>query len=121
MRPPPALHHPPGDEETRKPHIRHQVVQPLGAQPQAPSLGASRQRPLIYVYDLPPLYNARIMQYRGDRFMCAWRGYEQNNGFTPTDWTYASEQYLHEAMLQSPHRWVREGGEEGLLTCMLRW
>lgn len=38
-----------------------------GAAGSLPILTQSRRRPLIFVYDLPPAYNARMLQYRNDR------------------------------------------------------
>jgi hypothetical protein len=53
-----------GDEVSRKPYIRTQTVVPQGALPEAPP-GATRKRPFIYVYDLPPLFHSHMQQVRG--------------------------------------------------------
>lgn len=38
--------------------------------------GGGRRRPLIYVYDVPPEYNTRMLQYKIDTRICSWRGYD---------------------------------------------
>ena len=53
----------PGLEESR-PWIRPHIETPASHDP-AP--GATRLRPLIWVYELPPDYNALLMQYRIER------------------------------------------------------
>ncbi|KAG2424862.1 hypothetical protein HYH02_015125 [Chlamydomonas schloesseri] len=68
-----------------------------------PLHGASR-RPLIYVYDLPPAYNSRMLQYRNDRGMCTWRAFGLGNHTETFAWTYGLEVLMHEMMLQSAHR-----------------
>lgn len=35
---------------------------PAAADP--PLVGQQRKRPFIYVYDMPPAYNTRMLQYR---------------------------------------------------------
>ena len=67
--------------------------------------GASlRQRPFIYVYDLPPLYNARMLQYKNKPNACSHRLFGSKNRSVFNDVNYAIETYLHEAMLTSAHR-----------------
>ena len=39
----------------------------------------SRLRPLIYVYDLPAMYNARMLQYRDGPDQCGHRFYAAGN------------------------------------------
>ncbi|KXZ54467.1 hypothetical protein GPECTOR_4g532 [Gonium pectorale] len=68
------------------------------------SFQQTRQRPLIYVYDLPPAYNARMLQYRNDRGVCVWRAFESGNRTAIFEWTYGLEVLMHEMMLQSEHR-----------------
>ena len=68
-----------------------------------------RRHPLIYVYNLPPDYNARLLQYKINPTACSWRGYEGNGTDLPTILEgngYAVETYLHEALLGSEHRQV---------------
>lgn len=38
----------------------------------AAAASTTRRRPLIYVYDLPPAYNSRLLQYRNEK--CAGEG-----------------------------------------------
>ncbi|GFR49029.1 hypothetical protein Agub_g11051, partial [Astrephomene gubernaculifera] len=64
----------------------------------------ARKRPLIYVYDLPPAYNARMLQYRNDRGLCTWRTFGSGNASETFGWTYGLEVLMHEMMLQSEHR-----------------
>ena len=41
----------------------------------------SRKRPLIYVYDLPPDYNSRLLQYKIDSRACSWRTFQVGSGW----------------------------------------
>ena len=41
-----------------------------------PVAGGGRKRPLIYVYDLPPDYNSRLLQYKIDSRACSWRTFQ---------------------------------------------
>ncbi|KAG1671014.1 hypothetical protein FOA52_014258 [Chlamydomonas sp. UWO 241] len=63
-----------------------------------------RLRPFIYVYDLPPAYNARMLQYRVEKTLCAWRGFWESNNTGKHPGTYGIEAAMHEMMLQSEHR-----------------
>lgn len=63
-----------------------------------------RRRPFIYVYDLPPLYNSRMLQYKIDPSACSHRLFGANNRSKFNNNNYAIETYLHEAMLTSAHR-----------------
>ncbi|KAL6758481.1 exostosin-like glycosyltransferase [Haematococcus lacustris] len=63
-----------------------------------------RPRPLIYVYDLPAAYNARMLQYRVDKMQCVWRAYGSGNTTLLANTLYGLEPLLHELMLQSEHR-----------------
>ncbi len=64
-----------------------------------------RRRPFIFVYDLPPDYNSRLLQYRIDPSACTWRQFDgQRNLSIFSGGGYAAEAYLHEAMLLSSHR-----------------
>jgi hypothetical protein len=51
-----------GDETTR-PWLNKVVRLPPAAAP-TPKAGLLRKRPFIYVYDMPPAYNTRMLQYR---------------------------------------------------------
>lgn len=53
--------------------------------------GTNRSRPLIYVYDLDPLYNSRMIQYRHVGEDCVPRLFNPANGSYHTAWTYALE------------------------------
>ena len=64
----------------------------------------SRRRPFIYVYDLPPIYNSRMLQYKIDPGSGSHRLFGENNHSYFNNNNYAIETYLHEAMLTSPHR-----------------
>ncbi|KAJ9511447.1 hypothetical protein QJQ45_029894, partial [Haematococcus lacustris] len=74
--------------------------------PQGPHhlLLTHRPRPLIYVYDLPSAYNARMLQYRVDKMQCVWRAYGSGNTTLLANTLYGLEPLLHELMLQSEHR-----------------
>ncbi len=84
-----------------------------------------RRRPFIYIYDLPPDYNARLLQvdllcckgrffiliclfsqYKLNDWACSWRLFRGDNSstFNVMDNGYSIETYLHEAMLLSSHR-----------------
>ncbi|GAX85342.1 hypothetical protein CEUSTIGMA_g12759.t1 [Chlamydomonas eustigma] len=66
---------------------------------------ADRKRPLIYVYDLEPLFSQRMLQYRIPSSWCTHRRYQLNNVTLFTDlWVYAVDTLLHELLLQSEHR-----------------
>jgi hypothetical protein len=58
----------------------HVAVTPE-ALPQPPP--TPRKRPFIYVYDLPPLYNAHMLQYRMDSNYCMYRRYKEGNQSEP--------------------------------------
>ena len=93
-----------------------------------------RKKPYIFVYDLPPQYNARMLQYRVEkcvlkpgrgfsfqvphnrglsyfflslfvRGLCIWRSFDDDNKTNPEAWIYSTEVLMHEMMLQSEHRY----------------
>ena len=70
-------------------------------------LGTSpiRKRPLVYIYELPPLFNSFLLSQRTHG---SGTPYEfSTNKITAHDkWYYASEFMLHEWMLSSEHRTV---------------
>ncbi|KAK9909083.1 hypothetical protein WJX75_006916 [Coccomyxa subellipsoidea] len=86
-----------------KPWLRDVTVEPPIPEGASEERGL-RMRPLIYVVDLPPIYNARMLQYRIQKETCAWRGFDSGNASIITEWTYQIEPALHEMLLQSPHR-----------------
>ncbi|GIL77471.1 hypothetical protein Vretimale_2966 [Volvox reticuliferus] len=81
----------------------------IGSEPPAamePPPQPERKRPLIYVYDLEPLYQSKILQYRVSPTWCVHRLHNwPANGTTWTDmWVYAVDTLLHESLLISEHR-----------------
>ncbi|KAK9805311.1 hypothetical protein WJX73_000673 [Symbiochloris irregularis] len=68
------------------------------------SRAQTRLRPLIYIYDLPSIYNTRMVEYRVNKGICFWRSFVEGNGTSITQWTYSIAPLLHEHLLQSPHR-----------------
>ncbi|PNH05410.1 hypothetical protein TSOC_008334 [Tetrabaena socialis] len=70
-----------------------------------PPPAATRRRPLIYVYDLEPLYQAKLMQYRYDGLGTGRGGDIPGNATVWSDmWVYAADTLLHESLLISEHR-----------------
>ncbi|KAG2494839.1 hypothetical protein HYH03_007079 [Edaphochlamys debaryana] len=67
---------------------------------------ATRRRPLVYVYDLEPLFQARLLQYRVGTTTCLHRRHtDQGNATVWTDeWVYAADTLLHESLLISEYR-----------------
>lgn len=65
-------------EEGDRPWLKPHVHTPAARDPQP---GQTRKRPLIYVYELPPFYNAVMLQvcarHGGEwgRFKGRWRGH----------------------------------------------
>ncbi|KAK2080891.1 hypothetical protein QBZ16_000745 [Prototheca wickerhamii] len=91
----------PGLEESR-PWLRAHVETPASHDP-AP--GATRLRPLIWVYEMPTDYNSLLLQYRVARHYGAPRLFIDGNDSVPMDVeVYGLEFTLHEMLLQSPHR-----------------
>jgi hypothetical protein len=85
------------------PWLKNTVVEAAAALDPPPQ--AKRKRPLIYIYDLDPLYNQRLLQYRIPSSWCVHRRYHSENFTMHTDfWGYALETMFHELLLQSPHR-----------------
>jgi hypothetical protein len=71
----------------------------------SPPADLQRKRPLIYVYDLPPEYVSRMLQYKIHRLKCNYRLWGANNeSETNGSNLYSIEYYLHETLLQSEHR-----------------
>lgn len=70
-----------------------------------PPPGSTRKRPLIYVYELEPMYNQLMLQYRFSRASCTHRLFEQGNVTEfRDDWMYQADTGIHEMLLQSRHR-----------------
>ncbi|GLI69587.1 hypothetical protein VaNZ11_014246 [Volvox africanus] len=67
---------------------------------------ATRKRPLIYVYDLEPLYQSKILQYRVSPPWCVHRRHDFPGNHTVWSdmWVYAVDTLLHELLLISEHR-----------------
>ncbi|KAG2494841.1 hypothetical protein HYH03_007081 [Edaphochlamys debaryana] len=64
---------------------------------------ATRRRPLVYVYDLEPLFQAKILQ--GGATACVHRRHDNGNVTVWTDeWVYAADGLLHESLLMSEYR-----------------
>ena len=83
--------------------LKTTVVEALAAMEPPPK--PTRKRPLIYVYDLDPLYNQKMLQYRIPSAWCVHRKYEEGNSSVLVDnWVYAVDTLLHEMLLQSKHR-----------------
>ncbi|KAL6761490.1 exostosin-like glycosyltransferase [Haematococcus lacustris] len=93
----------PGEHHVSKPWLKPVVRDvPAAADPQ---LRTHRRRPFIYVYDLHPMYNLHMMQYRLDRNIGVNRLFSDGNH---SHWigynAYALETVFHELMLTSEHR-----------------
>ena len=80
----------------------HPWLQPAAKKVDA--IRKTRRRPFIYVYDLPPLYNSRMLQYKINAGSASHRLFGGNNHSFFNNNNYAIETYLHEAMLTSSHR-----------------
>jgi hypothetical protein len=93
----------PGVEEGDRPWLKRYVHTPAARDPKP---GETCKRPLIYVYDLPAIYNSVFLQYREDKHLCTHRLISEDNSSTIfTDgWVYGIETGLHEMLLQSEHR-----------------
>lgn len=86
-----------------RPWLAGHLVPPVAAA--RPPEGATRKRPLIFVYDSPAWAAARMMQYRGTKRPCTWRFFDEGNTtHLNTDFVYAAELLLHEMLLASSHR-----------------
>ena len=65
--------------------------------------GGKRKRPLIYVYELPPEFNARTWNHRRNG-LCTAREFAEGNSTDPSHFYYPLEHMLHEWLLNSEHR-----------------
>ncbi|KAG2450529.1 hypothetical protein HYH02_005030 [Chlamydomonas schloesseri] len=86
----------------QRPWLSSHVREPPAALEPPPQ--PTRKRPLIYVYDLDPLYNARLLQYRIVQTWCTHRHYHIGNTSTWSATFYGLEAALHEYLLISEHR-----------------
>ncbi|KAL4856586.1 DNA-directed RNA polymerase II subunit RPB2 [Chlorella vulgaris] len=65
----------------------------------------TRKRPFIYVYELPPIYNAVLLSYRTEKAHCVVRFFDEHNRTIMNDpHLHNLETGLHEMLLQSEHR-----------------
>eukprot|EP00798_Chlamydomonas_sp_ICE-L_P023547 gene23547-9071_t len=87
---------------------QHAWLNKIVAEPQAamiPPPAATRKLPLIYIYDLEPLYSSRMLQYRIPSSWCVHRRYDSGNTSMFMDmWVYAVDTLFHELLAQSEHR-----------------
>lgn len=91
----------PVDYEPR-PWIKPFAVTPAAEDPEP---GATRLRPLIYVYEMPTWFNQILLQYRFEKKTCVHRTFNDDNSTAVLEgWVYLIETGLHEALLQSRHR-----------------
>ncbi|PNH08796.1 putative beta-1,4-xylosyltransferase IRX10 [Tetrabaena socialis] len=86
----------------QRPWVASQVVEPPAAMEPPPK--DTRRRPLIYVYDLEPLYNSKLLQYRIAPAWCTHRYHIKDNMTHWSVWGYAAESSIHEYLLMSEHR-----------------
>jgi hypothetical protein len=91
-----------GLEQTTRRWLKPYTTPPPAALPDHKE--QQRKRPFIYVYDLPPAYNSRMLQYRLGKQSCSWRVWESDNTTYMHFDTYGVETLFHETLLQSPHR-----------------
>ncbi len=52
--------------QEQRPWLKSFATLPPAAMPLMPS-GTTRKRPFIYIYDMPPAYTSRMLQYRVDK------------------------------------------------------
>ncbi|MEW5301912.1 MAG: hypothetical protein WDW36_004736 [Sanguina aurantia] len=70
-----------------------------------PWLATAVIRPLIYVYDLEPLFQSKMLQMRIPSSWCVHRKYQSGNrSELVSNWVYAADTLLHESLLLSEHR-----------------
>ncbi|GLI69588.1 hypothetical protein VaNZ11_014247 [Volvox africanus] len=84
------------------PWVANQVHEPPAAMEPVPK--PMRKRPLIYVYDLEPMYQSKLLQYRLASAWCTHRYYIRRNQTRFSEWCYGVESALHEYLLISEHR-----------------
>eukprot|EP00798_Chlamydomonas_sp_ICE-L_P009448 gene9448-1685_t len=71
----------------------------------------TRKKPFIFVYDTPPDFTTRMLQYRVVWKACIWRRFHSGNESKLNDWIYGVETYFHDMMLASEHRCPQPGGD----------
>ncbi|KAK1259684.1 putative glucuronoxylan glucuronosyltransferase F8H [Acorus gramineus] len=69
-----------------------------------------KERPLVYVYDLPPEFNSHLLEGRHFKLECINRIYSEQNTTIWTDQLYGAQMALYESILSSAHRTLN--GEE---------
>ena len=84
-----------------RPWLKDTIRTPAAADPPPSS---HRRRPLIYVYDAPPEYNTRMLQYRVLKTACVHRMFGGQNESYFGHTAYGTETGFLEMLLQSPHR-----------------
>ncbi|GFR45050.1 hypothetical protein Agub_g6421 [Astrephomene gubernaculifera] len=63
-----------------------------------------RLRPLIYIYDMPPEFTSRMLQYKLVNDHCGYRSWREGNRTEVYGDNYSLEVYLHEMLAISQHR-----------------
>jgi len=87
--------------ELERPWLEMHIKTPAAQDP-PPAL--RRKRPLLYVYELPPIYNQLLLQYRLFGGSCVHRIFNWENATEFSKGSYNLETGLHEYFLQSEHR-----------------
>jgi hypothetical protein len=87
--------------ESERPWLEMHVKTPAA---QDPPPSPKRKQPLIYVYELPPILNQLLLQYRLFGGSCVHRVFNWKNVTELTQNAYNLETGLHEYLLQSEHR-----------------
>lgn len=90
-----------GRQASVQPWIAELVHTPAA---QDPLPGATRRRPLIFVYEMAADYGTLLAQYRFGTEDCVPRFFKPGNKSVLSTWTYSLEFGLLEMMLQSEHR-----------------
>ena len=68
------------------------------------ALKAHRDRPLIYVYDMPVDLTTRMLEYKLGAGTCVHRVFDEDGSTIWNSKEYSIEVGLHELLLESPHR-----------------
>jgi hypothetical protein len=66
--------------------------------------GSPLRAPRVYVYDMPPEFTTRLLQYRADKRECVHRIWDEQNRTEFVYRSYPSETALHEGFLSHPLR-----------------
>ncbi|KAG2431439.1 hypothetical protein HXX76_009454 [Chlamydomonas incerta] len=89
-------------EEVIPKHHQNVATFPVAARDPPPA--PTRRRPLIYMYDLDPLFNTRMLQYRLVRTSCLHRMFKPDNSSSFVTHGYSIETYFTEVLMTSAHR-----------------